>query len=102
MSSLIATLVLIAALSTPARSYALAECTAPDLADGFKCHNGGMCIRVQLNATSSARLCNCAPGYTGRRCTQMETACMSSPCGENGFCNPVVDEADATPYTRDR
>lgn len=78
-----------AMLTVPVESYAITECTHQDT--DFKCHNNGICIQVQLNATSSMKLCNCVPGFTGRQCTQMETPCMNNPCGVNGFCNPVLD-----------
>lgn len=71
------------------KAFTVNECR--DTSDGFKCYNNGVCIQVKLNSTSSMKLCNCAPGFTGRQCTQMETPCSPDPCGINGYCNPILD-----------
>jgi len=70
--------------------------------DHFKCYNGGMCLQIEINATSSTKICNCKPGFTGRQCAQRTMACSPDPCAPNGYCNSVGSSAtEDSSFTHD-
>ena len=70
----------------------MGECVLNE-SDNFKCYNGGQCLQIELNATSSAKVCNCKPGFTGRQCAQRTMPCSPDPCGPNGYCNSLVSSS---------
>ena len=86
-------------------SYPVKECaSSPHSGDdtntdgSFKCYNGGACLQIELNATTSMQICTCKPGFTGRQCAQRTMPCSPDPCGANGYCNSMstpqsLDEA---------
>ncbi|CAF0801479.1 unnamed protein product [Brachionus calyciflorus] len=60
--------------------------------DDFKCYNGGICFKLDDNSTSSIKICNCKPGFTGKQCEQSTlTPCSPDPCYSNGYCNANPD-----------
>ncbi|XP_069119516.1 LOW QUALITY PROTEIN: protein crumbs homolog 1-like [Argopecten irradians] len=55
------------------------------------CKYGGTCIPGATSFT-----CNCAPGYTNRRCEDEINECESSPCQYGGTCNDMIAAYNCT------
>lgn len=77
-------------------AYPVAECDREAMArDGFKCHNGGSCVQIELNETTRVRICQCSARFTGRQCEQplsssgLQAACSPDLCQPNGYCNAL-------------
>ena len=68
-------------------SYPVSECTNSNENDTFKCYNGGVCLQIDFNSTSTMKICSCKPGFTGRQCAQRTMPCSPDPCEPNGYCN---------------
>ena len=71
-------------------SYPVRECES-DAPNPLKCYNGGICLQIEINSTSTMKICNCKPGFTGRQCSQRTMPCSPDPCAPNGYCNSEDD-----------
>lgn len=90
-------------------AYPTVECDREAImSEGFRCHNGGSCVQIQLNETSRMLVCQCSAGFTGRQCEQslipknsQEQACSPDLCQPNGYCNAVlsVESSQTASYT---
>ncbi|XP_041475093.1 macrophage colony-stimulating factor 1 receptor 1-like isoform X3 [Lytechinus variegatus] len=60
------------------------------------CLGNGDCI---LADTARGYVCDCRPGYSGRRCEVYTDPCSLNPCYENEICETIIDaDYTCTPY----
>nr|XP_054764454.1 fibroblast growth factor receptor 3-like [Lytechinus pictus] len=60
------------------------------------CLGNGDCM---LADTARGYVCDCRPGYSGRRCEVYTDPCSLNPCYENEICETIIDaDYTCTPY----
>lgn len=64
------------------------------------CSNGGTCVNVKNNVTSSTStggyLCHCPIGFSGPTCHQTTNHCQPDPCRNGATCVPSKDNSSYT------